>query len=627
VNFKFPDVGEGLSEGTLVKWLVKIGDTIKTDQPLAQVETDKAVVEIPAPTKGIISQLLIKEGAVVKVGEVFVVIDEDGKTPNQVAPEQMQTQSVPSTKHEQTPKVEVAQPQVTVQNVPAPQNQTQNKTLAQLMQESQNQPSHDEENFSQMIKQASQTVQFQPNIITIQPNTITTKVLATPKVRHYAKTHNIDLRIIKPSGKNGQIQISDVTNLNAPLTQNNLEQIVKTSNTDISNNNQQTTEKNKELNLPNLDSLKETQERLAKVGSDIKQKIENIAVNSAQLLKSALIDHQYTSPRTLASPSMRRLAREKGIDISKIVGSGENGKVTREDLDTPHYVNTNNMQNNTKDNNATGSIALTKPTIATDALNQNPQIPKPAPIPSEQTAKALTSNPNIAEKRIPMSQTRKVIAKRLVESLQHTASVTTCDEIDVTEIYAIYESEREKRKNEVRLSFLSFLAKITTLALKKYPVFNATLDEKTQEIIMHDNIHIGIAVATPKGLLVPVIKNTDQLKIPQIATQILDLATQARDSKLGPSQLQGSTFTITNIGSIGGQMFTPIINYPEVAILGVGKALDKPAVIGNKIEIRKLMWLSLSFDHRIVDGADAAFFLNEIKKLLENPDSLLLELQ
>ena len=240
-----------------------------------------------------------------------------------------------------------------------------------------------------------------------------------------------------------------------------------------------------------------------------------------------------------------------------------------------------------------------------------------------------TTSTELGEKttRVPMSKTRQIIAKRMVESLQHTASVTTTDEVDITQIYAIYEAEKIKlREQNIRLSFLAFITKIVTLTLKKYPVFNATLDEKTNELVMHTNIHIGIAVATPAGLLVPVIPKTQDLSIVQLAESISSLVKKARDAKLTLQEMSGSTFTISNIGSIGGAIFTPIINYPEVAILGVGKAVDKPAVVNGEITIRKMMWLSLTFDHRVGDGAQAAYFLNTIKEYLEDEKSLLVDL-
>jgi pyruvate dehydrogenase E2 component (dihydrolipoamide acetyltransferase) len=638
VDFKFPDVGEGLSEGTLVKWLITEGDAIALDQPLAQVETDKAVVEIPSPTKGTISKLIGKAGDVIKVGDVFVQIDE--RSPNVSDAPIQENKPTQTNTPQKTPDIT---PPATENSQPVQANtDSKPQTLAELMQLSDEGKSA---HISQAIEQAKYAHPTQNIQVTTTQNTT---VLAVPKIKHLAKEKNIDLAWIKPTGTYGHITLADITG--APNTTQSIQtKPIDTSQT-VSNTitkqnipTQQTTQtvttNQTQTSLPDLSSLQIAQQRMQEQSKTITQKIESIAVNSAQLLVNALVANQNTKVMTLATPSVRRMARQKGIDINTIIGSGENGKITLEDLTNPKYKS--NASKSVSQTQTNPSIQPSNTQLQTETKPKitipNLQIPKPAPLPSDTTAQKLknttentttenSNKTNPLDERVALSPTRKVIAKRMMESLQHTAIVTTCDEADITELFETYLKEQERLKSEVRLSFLSFITKIVTIALKKYPVFNATLDEQTQEIIMHKNIHIGIAVATPRGLLVPVIQNADTLHIPQIAGQILTKATAARDGKLGAHELSGSTFTITNIGSIGGQMFTPIINYPEIAILGVGKAIDKPVAHNGEIKIRKMMWLSLSFDHRIADGADAAYFLNAIKEMLEsNANALLMQ--
>jgi pyruvate dehydrogenase E2 component (dihydrolipoamide acetyltransferase) len=622
VDFKFPDVGEGLSEGTLVKWLVKVGDVVNIDQPLAQVETDKAVVEIPSPTKGTISECIGKEGSLIKVGEVFVRIDETG---------QSQSISQQTSGLQQVQSAALEKPQ----------------TLAELMSASSQAESH--VNVTQIIQQAAKETatvsksqvlnQFSPAFSS--PMQSQTRIKAVPRVKILAKQKGINLALIRPSGIFGHLRMNDLVaaasvshnfqpNLTQAVSQPQFVPQFESKAPLIASN----------VQLPKVSELVETQQKIAEQSQQIRQKIESIAVNSAQLLQNALVANQNTQTLTLATPSVRRMARQKGLDVNSLIGSGDHGRITVEDLEHPKFKqnsqqyaqNSNNFSQTLVQSSSTAVVSEAKPKLT---IPTGVQIPKPAPIPSETTAQRLANQnttqtadllgkSNPLDERVALSSTRKVIAKRMMESLQHTAIVTTCDEVDITDLFKTYIKEQERLKDTVRLSFLSFITKIVTIALKKYPVFNATLDEQTQELVMHKNINIGIAVATPRGLLVPVIKNADGLHIPQIAKQISELALNARDGKLGASELSGSTFTITNIGSIGGQMFTPIINYPEIAILGVGKAIDKPAVIGGEIKVRKMMWLSLSFDHRIVDGADAAYFLNAIKEMLESDANALL---
>ncbi|EDL62893.1 dihydrolipoamide acetyltransferase family protein, partial [Bacillus sp. SG-1] len=230
------------------------------------------------------------------------------------------------------------------------------------------------------------------------------------------------------------------------------------------------------------------------------------------------------------------------------------------------------------------------------------------------------------ETREPMSGIRKAIAKAMVNSKQTAPHVTLMDEVDVTKLWAHRKKFKEVAAEKgVKLTFLPYVVKALTSALREYPALNTSLDDKTSEIVHKHYYNIGIAADTDKGLLVPVVKNADRKSMFSISNEINELAGKARDGKLSGDEMKGASCTITNIGSAGGQWFTPVINHPEVAILGVGRIAEKPVVKNGEIVAAPVLALSLSFDHRMIDGATAQHALNHIKRLLNDPELLLME--
>lgn len=292
----------------------------------------------------------------------------------------------------------------------------------------------------------------------------------------------------------------------------------------------------------------------------------------------------------LAMPSVRKLARELGVDLTQVKGTGKHGRILAEDVKA--YVEGGQKEE--------------------------------APV-SEQPSKQPTVG---SEERIPLKGIRRTIAERMVQSKQIAPHVTVMDEFDVTELMSLRSwGKRIAEERNIKLTYLPFIIKAAIAALKEYPVLNATIDDENEEIVIKHYYHIGLAAATERGLLVPVIEDADQKTIFEIAEEISDKATRAREMKLAPNELTGSTFTITNLGAYGTQHFTPIINYPEVAILGVGTIQKKPVVREDEIVIRPQMFFSLSFDHRLIDGDVAAQFLNRLKQYLENPKLLMMEMR
>jgi len=283
------------------------------------------------------------------------------------------------------------------------------------------------------------------------------------------------------------------------------------------------------------------------------------------------------------------LARELKIDLGAIEGSGPGGRVTKEDAQK-----------------------------AAEKAKEEP--------PKAEIKAARKYDMYGFVERVPLRGMRKTIARSMAKSKSTAAHVTAMDEADITQLVELREKEREKAaKKGVRLTYLPFVIKAVVAGLEEHPYLNASLDDENEEIILKKYFNIGVAVDTKDGLMVPVVKNAREKSILRLADELLKLSEKARSRTIDLADLKGGTFTITNYGAVGGTYGSPIINHPEVAILGIGKILEKPVVRDGEIEIRKTLPLSLSFDHRVIDGAEAARFMNTIIDHLEDPDLILLE--
>jgi pyruvate dehydrogenase E2 component (dihydrolipoamide acetyltransferase) len=448
-EFKFPDVGEGISEGVIVKWLVEEGDTIKEDQNVAEVETDKAVVELPAPAGGKVLSINFEQGETVKVGEVLMTIGSDEEQKE------------------------------------------------------------------------------------------------------------------KPDGKKSPKKKAD----------------------------KEKTEKEK----PD----RESEEKQKKKFDKKKEKTEKEPDKPDKIRQKKKPDkrEEKGKERILAAPATRKLARELDINLSSVDGSGPAGRITRDDVETA--VKGQKRKEDKK-----------------EAETGKPESSK------------LSLEVSGDEERVRLSGIRKTIAERLSYSWRNIPQACGMDYADVTKLVDVRQREKEVfEKRDIKLTFLPFILKACAIALRKYPQFNANFDEEKMEIIFKRKLNIGIAVDTDEGLMVPVIKDIERKSVGEIAKEIEELAESARNRKISPKQMEGGTFSLTNIGSIGGMYSFPIVNPPEIAIIGVHRIKDLPLVLDGKIVPRKVLGLSLSFDHRVVDGAAATRFMNTIIKHLEDPNLLLVDMR
>jgi len=432
-EFKLPDLGEGMQEAEVVEWLVKPGDTLKLDQTMVKVETDKAVVEIPSPIAGRVAEIRVQDGQVAKVGDVLVVFENAASASG--------GSSTPSQSFTSAP--------ATSQSVSAP----------------------------------------------------------TP---------------------------------------------------------------------PSLAQIPTTKQRV------------------------------------LAAPAVRKLAFELGIDLEQVTPSNPNGRVSIEDV------------RSCAEQDGTSSVLPTSTSVPVVGEEIGQPVSQALPTIIQKIEQPVTP---VQDERQPLKGLRKRIAEHMERSWRTIPHATAFDEVDGAALAALRETLKPiAEKRGVRLTYIPLLIKLLIPLLKEFPVFNASLDEELREIIYKRSYHIGVATASPEGLLVPVLRNADRLTLLEIANSLEQLIQGAKKRTLSLSEVSGSTFTLNNVGSFGGSTGTPIINYPEVAILALGRLQDKAIVEQGTVIVRPMMPLALSFDHRLIDGAMAGAFLTRFKELVENPQQLMLDM-
>ena len=618
-EFKFPDVGEGIAEGKLVSWKVKIGEKIVEHETICEVETDKAVVEIPAPISGVVTELLANEGDMLDVGDVFMKIDENGDdSKNNI-------QNSNQIEISNTEEIDVSETKKSYEEDDLISGK--NNEIG---------PTDNNENES------NKNIEIKP--------IDNSQILAMPKIRAIAKERGIDLSTVKGSGKFGEIVESDLNN-GSQINNNNMinEQNISknTSSNEIGveisdDQNNSSNSNNKEIKIEK------------QIPPHILEDVEEIDV-------SEIIASKPINKNVVASLSTKQLARNLGVDINEIKGSGEGGKVLDIDVRNAFNNKSNNNSEITSDKDVSEStIASNDKEISNSKVNEIPnqkenlvddlnQIKEEIKENSQsennntnndinnQSNENSSSNLPVQSSKseevtiestgsIELSGIRGTISSRMVESLAKTAQVTISDEAVISDLVEFRNLEKAKLEDKgIKLTYLPFFMKAIVFACREYPVFNAIFDEKNKKLDMKAEFNIGVATDTNRGLLVPNVNNCEKKSVIAISKEIMDNTIAARDGKLSPKKMQNGTISITSIGSLGGQFFTPILNYPQVAILGIGKIVKKPIVKNDKIVIGDVVTISLTFDHRFIDGADGARFLKRYIELIEDVEELLLE--
>ena len=562
-NVIMPQLGESVTEGTVTRWLKNVGDVIKVDEAIVEVSTDKVDTEIPSPVAGVLLEIRAAQDAVIAVGGVMAIIGEAGPS---TASTPISSEPVIQTP---APKVEpitpmpapiVSTPVPAAVVTPAMSGSTINVLLPQLGE------SVTEGTITRWLKKVGDSVSVDEAIVEIS-------------------TDKVDTEIPSPAaGVITEIKVSqdEVAPVGAVLA------VISTSSSSSS-------------------AIPAAPQPVTPVVQTVVAP-QTVSVPPVSPTPSAspfvAASTQNGAKDSYTTPIIRQMAREKGIDLSKITGSGENGRIRKADL-----LSSNNS-GSVVSTTPSPQIAVTPPaaaTVAPPAKSVAPTVEQPLQGRVEQTTRL-----------------RRVIAERMVHSLHVSAQLTSVVEVDVTKISSLRNKVKESfaAREGVKLSFLPFFAKASVEALKEFPIVNATISADATQIAYSDAVHLAVAVDTPRGLLVPVIRDAGDLTIAGLAQKIQDVANRTRDNKVTPDELSGGTFTLTNTGSRGSLFDTPIINQPQVAILGTGAVVKRPVVIkgedGNdQIAIRQMVYLALTYDHRLVDGADAARFLSAMKLRLE----------
>ena len=574
-----PQLGESVTEGTVTRWLKNVGDVIKVDEAIVEVSTDKVDTEIPSPVAGVLLEIKAAQDSVVAVGGVMAVIGEAGSAtpsaPAPVAPPVVQTPP-PAPKPEpviekpvvQTPPpapAPVAPPVV----APAASGSSVNVVLPALGE------SVTEGTVTRWLKNVGDSVSLDEAIVEISTDKVDTElpspaagVITEIKVtQDQVAAVGAVLAVISSSA--GAVAPKPATPAPAPVVQ--------------------------------------TPPPAPKVETVVVPQAPPVATPTPTVFATT----PSSSKDTYATPIVRQLAKEKGIDISTISGSGVNGRVKKEDV-----------------LNATGkpvaAPVVAPPVAAPVAAAVSAPVATPVSAPVKPAAPAASVEQPLRGRIEQTTRLRRVIAERMVQSLHISAQLTSVVEVDVTKIASLRNKVKDSfvAREGVKLSFLPFFAKVAVDTLKEFPIVNATISADATQVAYSDAIHLAVAVDTPKGLLVPVIRDAGDLSIAGLARKIQDVANRTRDNKVTPDELSGGTFTLTNTGSRGALFDTPIINQPQVAILGTGAVVKRPVVVkgsdGNdQIAIRQMVYLALTYDHRLVDGADAARFLSSMKVRLE----------
>jgi 2-oxoglutarate dehydrogenase E2 component (dihydrolipoamide succinyltransferase) len=568
-NVTLPALGESVSEGTVSRWLKKVGDTVAADEPLLEVSTDKVDTEIPSPVAGVLLEITVDVDETAPVGAVLAVIGEPNEAPATApaAPE-----PAPAVEPEPEPVTTAPEPEpepaaaAAPSAAPAPAGPASGTevTLPALGE------SVSEGTVSRWLKQVGDHVDTDEALVEVSTDKVDTEIPSPVSGTVLEIRVGVDETV--PVGSVLAIVGDAAAAPAAPAPATTPAPAPQPAPEPVS--------------TPEPAPPAAPAHAVQASAAAAPQAANVVAPRRAS--DAEVVDSYVT-------PLVRKLAAQHAVDLATVTGTGVGGRIRKQDV--------------------IDAKQAPQPAAAAPA----PQAP-PAVAPATPVASQRGSTEKI-------SRLRATIARRMVESLQVSAQLTATVEVDLTSVSKLRAKYKDdfKAREGASLSYLPFITKAAIEALKQFPKVNATIDTEAGTITYPNAEHVGIAVDTPKGLLVPVIKDAGDLSVAGLAKKIVDLAARTRTSQVTPDELTGGTFTITNYGSAGTLFDTPIINQPQVAILGTGALVKRPMVIdddelGEIIAVRDMMYLSLSYDHRLVDGAEAARFLSSVKARLEAGD-------
>ncbi|UPW01828.1 2-oxo acid dehydrogenase subunit E2 [Halorussus gelatinilyticus] len=529
-EFKLPDVGEGVAEGEIVSWLVEEGDAVTEDQAVAEVETDKAIVEVPSPVNGTVREIIPEEGEVVEVGSVIITFDVEGE--------------------------------------PVEEGQTEGEARRAAESDAGSAP---ESEASGEAEQATTQGDATEETVAEEVSTGEGRVFAAPSARRLARELGVDIASVEGSGPSGRV------------TERDVRQTAESAGTDDASG--ETGGASQSGGEPSAQSGGATSGP-GPMEDDVSGKSGGATSGPAPTsVESA--DRE----RTLAAPATRRVAEEQGVDLNAVPAT--------EQRDGEAFV-------------------------TSEAVMQYAEAQRQAQQSQAETAAETSAGERV--ERIQYKGVRKTIGDAMSRSKYTAPHVTHHDTAVVEDLVDTRERLKPKAEEQgIRLTYMPFVMKAVVAALKQHPKLNAELDEEAGEILRKNYYNVGVATATDAGLMVPVVDDVDHKGLLQISSEVNEVVQKARDRSISRDELQGSTFSVTNFGAIGGEYATPILNYPEAAILGIGELKQRPVVEDGEVVAKHTLPISLSIDHRIVDGADAAAFANTFIEYVENPELLLLE--
>ncbi|MFF4890635.1 2-oxoglutarate dehydrogenase, E2 component, dihydrolipoamide succinyltransferase [Micromonospora chersina] len=589
VSVTMPRLGESVTEGTVTRWLKQEGDTVEVDEPLLEVSTDKVDTEIPSPAAGVLSRIVVGEDETAEVGSELAVIAGEGEEAGGAAPQQ----EAPAEQAEEAaaePQAEAEQPAVEepAPAAAAPSGEGTPVTMPALGE------SVTEGTVTRWLKQVGETVEVDEPLLEVSTDKVDTEipspVAGTVLEIKVAEDETAEvggvLAIVGAAGAAPAAKPEPKPEPKAeakpePKPEPKAEPKVEEPTPGVSYN----------------EPAAETEQ--AAQPAKVEQAAQPSAPTTTPQRPTVPAQAGGEEGAGYVTPLVRKLAAEHGVSLSSVNGTGVGGRIRKQDV-----------------------LEAAEKAKAAQAAPAAQPAPAAAAAPAKPAAKPQPSSKRGTVEKLP--RIRKAIANRMHESLHEMAQLTTVIEVDVTRIAKLRAQAKDSflQRHGVKLSFLPFFALAAVEALQSYPIVNARLDLEGGTITYPDAEHLGIAVDTERGLLVPVIHNAGDLNLGGIAKRVADLAERTRTNKISPDELAGATFTLTNTGSRGALFDTPIVPSPQSAMLGTGAVVKRPVVVndpelGEVVAVRSMVYLAMSYDHRLIDGADAARFLVAVKERLE----------